>query len=272
MCVPAGEESRKTLSEPPDTQDKKIEMMKIKLFTIPNLVTLCNLLCGSMAAVTALTGGSLVVAFWLVVAAAVCDFLDGMTARLLHSYSGIGVELDSLADMVSFGFAPAAVLYAIYTQSEWHLPASAWVQSAGAVALFLLTAFSALRLAKFNVDEEQHTEFKGLPTPACALFFVALGWLVEREILFISCGALLSLALIFALLLIAPIRMFSFKFAGLGLRENSLRYGFALVALALLLWLGVGAVPLVILLYVITSAVRHLVLVLRGAKDKNRAN
>ncbi len=247
-------------------------MMKVKLFTIPNLVTLCNLLCGSMAAVTALSGGSLELAFWLVVAAAVCDFLDGMTARLLNSYSGIGVELDSLADMVSFGFAPAAVLYTLYSQSEWPLPGPAWVQSVGAVALFLVTAFSALRLAKFNVDEEQHTEFKGLPTPACALFFVALGWLVEREILFISCGALLSLALIFALLLISPIRMFSFKFTGLGVRENALRYGFALVAVALLVWLGVGAVPLVILLYVITSSLRHLALVLGRAKDKNRAN
>lgn len=246
--------------------------MKVKLFTLPNLVTLCNLLCGSMAAVTALTGGSLVVAFWLVVAAAVCDFLDGLTARLLRSYSGIGVELDSLADMVSFGFAPAAVLYALYTESGWHCTVPVWMHSVGAVALFLVTAFSALRLAKFNVDEEQHTEFKGLPTPASALFFVSLGWLVEQQVLYLSCEVWILLALLFALLLISPIRMFSFKFAGLGWRENGVRYCFALVAVALLVWLGIGAVPLVILLYVVVSTVRHLLCSHASTTSEKRAD
>lgn len=234
--------------------------MKIRLFTIPNVVTLCNLLCGSMAAVTALTGGDLRIAFWLVVVAAICDFLDGLTARLLRSYSGIGVELDSLADMVSFGFAPAAVLYVLYTESSWHFTLPEWVNVVVVVVPFLVTAFSALRLAKFNVDEEQHVEFTGLPTPACALFFVALGWLVEAEVLYLSREVLIGLAVVFALLLISPIRMFSFKFTGLGWQGNHLRYLFALLSAGLLLWLKVGAVPLVILLYVLVSTLRHLFL------------
>lgn len=239
--------------------------MKIRLFTIPNLVTLCNLLCGSMAAVLALTGGDLTLVFWLVVAAAVCDFLDGMTARLLHSYSGIGVELDSLADMVSFGFAPAALLYRLYGMAESHWSWSeGWILFGG-LSLFLLTAFSALRLAKFNVDEEQHTEFTGLPTPASALFCISLGWLVGKGYLYLSAEMICLVAWSLALLLISPIRMFSFKFTGLGWRGNELRYLFALVALALLLWLKIGALPLVILLYVAISAIRHLI---RGSKPE----
>lgn len=232
--------------------------MKIRLFTLPNLVTLCNLLCGSAAAVTALTGGSLLVAFWLILAAAVCDFLDGFTARLLNSYSGIGVELDSLADMVSFGFAPATILYALYLDAAWHFALPEWVTPLGGASLFLLTAFSALRLAKFNVDQEQHSEFKGLPTPAAALFFASLGWLVESGTLYLSRGVLVVWALAFALLLISPIRMFSFKFSGFGWSGNALRYLFAMVAVLLFALLKVGAVPLIILLYVLVSSLRHL--------------
>ncbi len=247
-------------------------MKKIRLFTIPNLVTLCNLLCGSMAAVMALTGSDLKLAFWLVVAAAVCDFLDGLTARLLNSYSGIGVELDSLADMVSFGFAPAAILYALYARSAFHFTVSEWLQTAGVAVLFLVTAFSALRLAKFNVDDEQHTEFTGLPTPACALFFAALGWLTAETTLYLSREVLLALALSFALLLIAPIRMFSFKFTGFGWRGNGVRYLFLLVTAALLLTLGIGSLPLIILLYILLSALRHMVLKHLYPTSKKRSN
>lgn len=230
--------------------------MEIRLFTIPNIITLCNLLCGSIAASIALTGGDLQLAFWLVVAAAVCDFLDGMTARLLNSYSGIGIELDSLADMVSFGFAPAAILSAIYATSSSHYEWGAEVEMICGYTPYLITAFSALRLAKFNVDKSQESEFKGLPTPASALFFSSLGWLSARGTLFISREVIVCLAIIFALLLIVNLRMFSFKFKSLRWSDNALRYMFAITAIALLVWLGVGAVPLVILLYIITSALR----------------
>lgn len=150
--------------------------MKIRLFTIPNLLTLASLLCGSFAVVSALVYGDLALAFWLTIAAGVFDYSDGFVARLLKCPSAIGVQLDSLSDMVSFGFAPSAVLFVLWNNS---LPADAeaWLRYGGSALCFAVAAFSALRLAKFNIDETQHTEFCGLPTPANALFFVALGWM-----------------------------------------------------------------------------------------------
>ncbi len=231
-------------------------MKQIKLFTIPNFITLCNLMCGAMAAVTALTGGNLRMAFWLLVAAALCDFLDGLSARMLNSYSGIGVELDSLADMVSFGFAPSAILYALYERSLCHWSWSEGVIMAGSVALFLVAAFSALRLAKFNVDDTQHEEFEGLPTPAAALLIGSIGWLVESQYLTLSREVLVVVALLTALMLVARVRLFSFKFSHFGWRGNALRYLFLVGSALLLVWLKVGAIPLIILLYVVVSLLR----------------
>lgn len=240
-------------------------MKQIKLFTIPNCITLCNLLCGAMAAVTALTGGNLKVAFVLVVVAALCDFLDGLSARMLNSYSGIGVELDSLADMVSFGFAPSAMLYALYERSLCHWSWSEGVVTAGSVVLFVVAAFSALRLAKFNVDDTQHEEFVGLPTPASALLIGSLGWLVEQQTLELGREAIVLIALVVALLLVAPVRLFSFKFTHFGWKGNALRYLFILAAVLLFVWAKVAAIPLIILLYIVTSLLRGLLC--RGVKE-----
>ena len=135
--------------------------MKIKLFTLPNILTLCNLLCGAAAAVAALRFDNLQWPLLFIVAAAVFDFLDGFAARLFKSYSPLGKELDSLADCVSFGFAPSAILLNIYETSGGEGP---W-----GYLVFILAAFSALRLAKFNIDENQSTQFIGMPTPAAAL-------------------------------------------------------------------------------------------------------
>ena len=147
--------------------------MKIKLFTIPNLLTLSNLFCGSVAVVSALVWGDLKLAFGLMVLAAVFDFFDGFAARLLNQSSPIGLQLDSLADDISFGLAPAAIMYSLY---QW-MPGIWLPEGYPGLVVFVFTACAALRLAKFNIDETQHTEFCGLPTPANALFFVALGWM-----------------------------------------------------------------------------------------------
>ncbi len=235
---------------------KMVKIMKIRLFTLPNVVTLCNLICGSMAAMVALSGEDLRIAFWLIVAAAVCDFLDGMTARLMNSYSGIGVELDSLADMVSFGFAPTAILVALYRLSPSCWTCEGWMVVLGGLLLLTVACGSALRLAKFNVDDTQHDEFEGLPTPAMALFFATLGWLVAGGKVELCREFLVALSLLFAGLMISPIRMFSFKFKSLSWRDNALRYLFIVVALLLLLWLKLGAVALIIPLYVLLSLVR----------------
>ena len=151
--------------------------MQIRLFTIPNFLTLGNLVCGTCAAIVLLTSGDFTTAFWLVVVAALFDFMDGFAARLLKSVSAIGVELDSLADMVSFGLVPSLAMWTLFDA----VPTLGWLPAGfvevGRYLTLIIVAFSALRLAKFNVDDTQHTEFCGLPTPANGLFCLSLGML-----------------------------------------------------------------------------------------------
>lgn len=240
--------------------------MQIKFFTVPNLLTLSNLLCGAFASVAALVYGNPAWAFGLIVLAAVFDFFDGFAARLLKCPSPIGVELDSLADMISFGFAPSAVLFVTYAAApQW----GAWSERAvvvGGFVLFIVTAFSALRLAKFNIDENQHTEFCGLPTPANALFFASLGWLISTGAVVVEREALLILAVVMSCLLISPIRMFALKFQGFGWHGNELRYTFMGVCAALIGWLGGASVPVIILLYILISVIRWSLLRAGGTK------
>lgn len=233
------------------------DKMEIKFFTIPNLLTLGNLLCGSCATVALLVHGDFTVAFWLVVAAAVCDFFDGFAARLLHSSSPIGAQLDSLADMVSFGLVPALALYCMYDAGESVLDLSDAATDAARYLTLIVAAFSALRLAKFNIDDTQHTEFCGLPTPAGGLLCVSLGLLVQGGYLAMPKAAVLAVAVVTAFLLISPIRMFALKFKGFGWRGNELRYSFIILAAAVVVAMPRYAVPTVILLYIAISAVRH---------------
>lgn len=228
--------------------------MKIKLFTIPNLLTLSNLLCGAFAAVAALVWDDLTLAFWLVVAAAVFDFFDGFVARLIGQASPIGVELDSLADDISFGFAPAAVLYVLFGRMT-----GLWITSDYAgLAVFVFAAFAALRLAKFNIDDTQHTEFCGLPTPAATLFCVSLGLLAETRALTMPREAVLAVAVVLSLLMISPLRMFALKFRGFGWKENRVRYSFIAGSALLVVLLGSYSIPAIIVLYLMISLVRAL--------------
>ena len=224
--------------------------MKIKLFTIPNLLTLSNLFCGSVAVVSALVWGDLKLAFGLMVLAAVFDFFDGFVARLLNQSSPIGLQLDSLADDISFGLAPAAIMYSLY---QW-MPGIWLPEGYPGLVVFVFTACAALRLAKFNIDETQHTEFCGLPTPANALFFVALGWM-DAKTGFNQGGWVLLMVPAMSWLLISPVRMFAFKFQSFAFKGNEIRYIFIALAVVLLVALGIPAVPIVILLYIAISAV-----------------
>ncbi len=227
--------------------------MKIRLFTIPNLLTLCNLLCGVTAAVFALRYGDLSTAFALIILGAVFDFFDGFAARLLNGYSELGVQLDSLADMVTFGVAPAASLFVLGMGAEaWWIPAG-WNLAWGT---FVVAACAALRLARFNVDPSQSSEFLGLPTPAAALFCASLGMLSESEGLALPTEVILAVALLVAFLEVSSIRMFSLKFHGFGWSGNELRYLFLLLSLAMILLLGTYSIPLIIVLYVTISTVR----------------
>jgi CDP-diacylglycerol--serine O-phosphatidyltransferase len=190
-------------------------------------------------------------ALLFIVIGAVFDFFDGMVARLLHVSSPIGKELDSLADDITFGFAPSAIIFsylsALTANSQWPI----------AFLAFIMAAFSALRLAKFNLDERQALGFIGLPTPANALFWGALiGGLHGNEIYFegmewcIIVGILIS-----SYLLISEIPMFALKFKTWGWKGNKIKYIFLLTCIPMLLFLGIFGLAAVIAWYVILSAV-----------------
>ena len=219
--------------------------MEIRLITIPNLLTLSNLLCGALGAVMALAYGDLTAAFCLMVAAAVFDFLDGFVARLLGQ-----------ADDVTFGFTPAAILFALYGRTGGAL----WMGDAAwpAFLVFFFTACAALRLAKFNIDDTQRTEFCVLPSPAAALFCASLGLVAERYCVPVPREGVLAAALVAGLLMLAPVRMFALKFHGFGWRGNELRYSFLLLSAVLIGVLRLYAIPAIVGAYVLVSTVRWL--------------
>lgn len=220
---------------------------------IPNTITCCNLLSGCVAAVYAFEG-VYPLAFAFIIAGAVFDFFDGLSARALTVSSPIGKELDSLADVITFGFAPATMVFSWLREC-----ADAYLDMLVAFAMpfaaFLLVAFSALRLAKFNVDERQTSSFVGLPTPANALFWGALvigshDVIVENPYGWIL---VITLILLFSWLLVAEIPMFSLKFKNLTWKSNRIAYIFLLVSLALLIVWGLNGLSAVIGWYIILS-------------------
>uniref|UniRef100_UPI00405709C5 CDP-alcohol phosphatidyltransferase family protein n=1 Tax=Alistipes sp. TaxID=1872444 RepID=UPI00405709C5 len=232
--------------------------MKIKLFTIPNCITLCNLLCGVASIVCSLVYSDLQMAFAFIIASAVFDFCDGLSARLLNQYSAVGVQLDSLADMVSFGVAPALGMSVLCgaMPSAFGL-SDMWCEVLCYVPL-VVAALSALRLAKFNIDETQHEEFEGLATPPAAMLLLSIAALCERYSLVIELEWLVLISVLVAALLVSPIRMFSFKFHewGLGSTNNKIRFGFLIVSCLLICLLRLYAIPAIIVLYIVVSVVR----------------
>ena len=228
-----------------------LQKMKIRLFTIPNMLTLGNLICGSSAVVALLMHADFELAFWLVVASAVFDFFDGFAARLLKSVSAIGVELDSLADMVSFGLVPSVAMFCL-----WDVAPSSDLPTWMRYLTLTIVAFSALRLAKFNIDDTQTTEFCGLPTPANGLFCLSLAMLMAAGSISLPQWAILTISIGMAYMLISPIRMFALKFKGFGWHGNEIRYSFLALCAVLIAAFTRYAVPAIILLYIIISAIR----------------
>lgn len=222
--------------------------MKIRLFTVPNIITLLNLVCGCIAIVFALRFGDMRVAFWLIALAAIFDFLDGFAARFLKSYSAVGKELDSLADVVSFGVAPSIILFNMY--------GAAGGEGISGYAVFILAAFSALRLAKFNIDENQTYGFIGLPTPACALFAASAGYLFAEGVYTVHPYAIIGAVLVLSYLLVSNIPMFALKFTHYGFKGNEIRYTFCAFSLVGVIVWEVTAVPFIIFAYVAISIIR----------------
>lgn len=223
---------------------------------IPNTLTCGNLVSGCIATVMALGGEARLALMWIIVGA-VFDFFDGMSARLLHVSSPIGKELDSLADDVTFGVAPSAIVFAQLSVMDYPTALAA-VQPYVPYFAFVIAAFSALRLAKFNLDTRQATTFIGMPTPANALFWGSL--LVSQPTLIESTPwmlpALLALICITSYLLVCELPMFALKFKQWGWRGNELRYSFiALSAVVIALFGVIEGMWIVITLYFLTSVV-----------------
>ena len=221
---------------------------------IPNTITCCNLLCGCIAVVLALKNQP-IYAFSFVFLGAVFDFFDGMTARLLGVQSAIGRELDSLADVITFGFAPSAMLFSMLNTviyPEFLVP----LKDIFPYTAFLITAFSALRLANFNVDTRQLSSFIGLPTPANALFWGSyIIYFKEINSVLTSPILLFVLTLASCWILNAEIPMFALKFKHWNWSENKTRYVFILSCIPLIILFKSGAFAIIIAWYVLLSAV-----------------
>lgn len=222
---------------------------------LPNTITCLNLLSGSIA-IFYIFQNNLLMASYLVGAGLIFDYLDGMTARLTKSYSDIGAQLDSLADLVTFGLVPAFIGFA-YIQN---------IHPNGFLKFtpFVMIAFSAIRLAKFNIDTRQSENFIGVPTPANALFWASIPLLSNSSCMSISNHiftfltqpyVIIVFSVILSYFLIAEIPMFSFKFKNMSWKDNSMRFTFLIFAVLLLAVIQLPALPIIIISYIITSIV-----------------
>ena len=230
---------------------------------IPNFITLLNLLSGCMA-IIAIANGALTQASWWIILAAVLDLLDGFFARLLGATSEIGKQLDSLADVVSFGVAPGYILYTLINNAIT-------IQYPGnddllylAYAGFLIPVFAALRLARFNIDPEQGRDFTGLPTPASALMVLSIPITVNCELVVIpwlndflnNPWGLIGITILLSFLMVASIRMFSLKISSIYWKYNRARYILIISALILFFSIRFASIPFILLLYIILSLLR----------------
>lgn len=224
---------------------------------IPNLFTLLNLLSGCFGVVFSFSGDLRLVSLMILISLFL-DYLDGMSARILNVKSDLGKQLDSLADLVSFGLLPGLIGY--------HLLITTGVSTWSYLA-FLITIFSAYRLGKFNIDQRQSVNFIGLPTPANAILWASFPMIVfgtSENVLAVFMSDLVSsrttiylCIILFSYLLNAEVMMFSLKFKSLRWQDNSARYIYLLVSLILFVAMGIYSMPFIIILYIIFSIIFH---------------
>ncbi len=232
-------------------------MANLIVRNIPNAITSCNLFSGCIASYMAFQG-NYKSALLFIVLGAVFDFFDGMTARLLHVSSPIGKELDSLADDITFGLAPSAIVFSLFKEinvPEFMLPISHLLP----YTAFLISVFSALRLAKFNIDVRQTSSFIGMPTPANALFWgaLALGIHDNMELYgeYFNALSILILVIVMSLLLVSELPMFSLKFKSLSWNSNKVSYIFLIICVPLLVFLKISGLSAIIIWYIILSII-----------------
>jgi CDP-diacylglycerol--serine O-phosphatidyltransferase len=225
---------------------------------IPNFITVLNLISGSFAVIL-LFRGCLTEAALFIGLAAVLDFLDGFVAKLLNAKSIIGKELDSLADVVSFGLVPALFLFMLMENSVRDNASN--LSNAIPYISLAIAGFSALRLAKFNIDTRQTVSFLGLPTPANAIliisFVIVASYSKDSAIGMLFSNTILQVIVVFisCYLLVSEIPMFSLKFKTFGLKGNEIRYAFLLISAALIIGLGWVGIFFTIIVYIVMSLI-----------------
>jgi len=241
--------------------------MNIKSY-IPNAFTMANLFCGMLGTFFAATG-HLDYAAYAVVFGVFFDFFDGFFARMFKVEGELGLQLDSLADVVTSGVVPGMVMFQMLHKLEHWNTGERWVEAGmswDSISFipflgFAITLASAFRLAKFNIDTRQTTSFIGLPTPANALLILSLPLIVQfqdfaiAENLITNTWFLLGLTALSCYILNAEIPLFALKFKSWGFAENKIRYGFLLLSIILLFWLTFLAIPVIIISYVLISLV-----------------
>lgn len=211
--------------------------------------------------------GRLVWTAYMVGAAAVMDFLDGFAARMLSVHTEIGKQLDSLADMVSFGLVPGVVMFQLLNNFNVHSEAAADHSfTYSSLIAFLIPVFSAIRLAKFNTDTRQTDSFIGLPTPANSIFICSFPLILYCQPRMLACiseegwyYALLILSIIMSLLLVAPFRLFALKFKNFSWADNKIRYLFLIVSAVMLVLFQYTGIPFIIILYLLMSALNNVI-------------
>jgi len=245
--------------------------MKVFKLSFPSFITSLGLISGCISVVISISHKDLTLAGYFILIAALFDYADGFAARILNSITDFGKQLDSLSDVISFGVAPAMILFRMleisYVKSapdaDFDYMHPEPLQAVIMYSSFLVVVFSALRLARFNLDPKQVKSFRGLAVPANALLIAGLGFAAESDLPFPGSGLilnrafLLSVTLISSYLLISDIKMFSLKFTTYGFRENHIRYVFLIVAAVLMAFLKWPGLTPVILLYILLSLVNN---------------
>ncbi|MDW7693465.1 CDP-diacylglycerol--serine O-phosphatidyltransferase [Flammeovirgaceae bacterium SG7u.111] len=220
---------------------------------IPNLFTLGNLISGCIG-IDMVYHGDLIMAAYMIGIGGLFDFVDGFVARLLKVSSPIGKELDSLADMVTFGVLPSIIIMKLMYNGPEQMP--------GLYLAFLLAAAAAFRLAKFNIDTRQSDSFLGMPTPAMAIFIGSLPLIQQQNPfvsnLLLSLPSLITMIFVLSILMVVELPLFSLKFKNISLQDNAIRYVFLLASLLLLIFIKFTAIPAIIFLYIALSLVKKI--------------
>ena len=236
---------------------------------IPNIITLGNLFCGTLAVIYAVNSDFIATALFVVLGIGF-DFFDGFVARILNVQGELGKQLDSLADMVTSGVVPGIVMLQLLTKA-FHTdvvgyfgtenPSQSYVPYVG----LLLTLFAGYRLAKFNIDERQTDSFIGLPTPAMSLFVISLPLITTfaSQSFFVSLIHnkifLIMITLLLSFVMVAELPLFSLKFKNYAFKDNGIKYVFLILAVVLLVVLQFVALPIIILMYILFSVVQNII-------------